>query len=422
MYFDPSIDYRAVRETGYVPGGAFTRLFFAVLRGLNRPFSRRRKQPGGYGRIVVMKLGGVGDAVLATPVLAPLKSRFPGATIDVVCWSAARAVFQGNTAVRGIFSSPMLEAEGFGGLMGNLSARELRKTRAFLKGADLFLFLNRISTVGGFLKYWLISLLGENGLKAGLDSDGRGVYLDVRVPDRGFLVKHEVEFARDVLETVGCAVPLERMRGHVHIGVEDKNHITSLLAGHSIRDFVVMHPGSSLSGWRALKRIDKGVWRILVQRIRSEYRLPVVLAGSKEDDGINRELMEDPAWGVEGNPVLNLAGRTTVPQLAELISRATLFIGTDSGVAHVASCTKTPVVTVFGFSDFIGYAPWCEKSHVVAIRVPCGPCLYWKGYLSCRERECLDVTPDDIYRKVAEVLGGPERGRSSGESVNRAGK
>jgi ADP-heptose:LPS heptosyltransferase len=364
----------------------------------------------------------VGDAVLATPLLAPLKARYPDASIDIVCWTAARAVFQGNTGVNGIFSSPMFDAEGFGGLMGSISATELRKARAFLKGADLFLFLNRICTIGGFLKYWLISFLGGNGVKAGLDTDGRGIYLDVRVTDPGFLVKHEVEFARDVLEAVGCVVPLERMRVHVHIGEGEKTHVTSLLAGHPIRDFVVLHPGSSLSGWRALKRIDQGVWRIFVQRILSEYRLPVMLVGSGEDDGINRELMRDLAGGAEGIPVLNLAGRTTLPQLAELISRAILFVGTDSGVAHIASCTDTPSITVFGFSDFIGYAPWGRNSQVLSTHADCAPCLYWKGYLSCGHRKCLEISPDDLYRKAAEILDEAGRSRFPGRGVDRTGK
>jgi len=408
---------------GFVPGGRITRLFFSVLGFVGRRFPRRRPRKGdGCERIVVVKFGGVGDAVLATPVLQPLKDRFTGASIDVVCWTASRAVFQGNPVVRGTLSLPLLDAEGVGGMLKGLSVRELRSAKEFLVGADLILFLNRISSVGGFLKYWLVSFLGGNGLKVGLDTDGRGIYLDVRIPDPGFLVKHEVEFARDILEAVGCSVPPEQMRTHVHIGAEDKEYISRFLARHSIRDFVVMHPGSSLSGWRALKRIDVEVWRVLVERMIAVYHISVVLAGSREDDGINRELIGIfPGGCVEGIPLVNLAGLTTIAQLAELISRATLFIGTDSGVAHVASCTDTPLITVFGFSDYIGYAPWSRNSHVVTKHLDCAPCLYWHGYLTCEHRNCRKVTPDDIYGKVVEILGNPGRDRSPGEGVGRAG-
>ena len=109
--------------------------------------------------------------------------------------------------------------------------------------------------------------------------------------------------------------------------------------------------------------------------------------------------------------MVNLAGLTTVPQLACLISHALLFVGTDSGVAHVGSCTDTPLITVFLFSDFIGYSPWSRTSHVLSSHRDCLPCLYWNGYLTCENKKCLEVSPDEIYRKAEEVLGKAEESR-----------
>src|SRR3990172_9666612 len=133
MYFDPAVDYRSVREKGYVPGGVLTRLFFALLRNTYPLFGRRRRErKQGYRRIVVVKLGGLGDAILATTVIHPLKTLFPEVSIDVVCWTAASGVFQGNPAVRVIFSSPLFDAEDLDGLRKGFSGSERRKAKSFL--------------------------------------------------------------------------------------------------------------------------------------------------------------------------------------------------------------------------------------------------------------------------------------------------
>ncbi|MBI5016174.1 MAG: glycosyltransferase family 9 protein [Deltaproteobacteria bacterium] len=356
---------------------------------------------------MIVKLGGVGDAVLATPILAPLSERHPAARLDVACWSAAQPVFLGNPRIGEVFSSPILDAAGFGHLARSLRFRELARLRTFFRGADAVLFLNRICTVGGFLKLLFAAALSGAAAKVGLDTDNRrGAFLDVRVPDPGYLVRHEVTYVRDILAALGIDVAPERLRATIHVDEAARRRVDDLLFPLGGRPFMTLHVGSSKEGWRALKRLPLQVWLDLAARIARDFGTPLVLVGGREDRDANAEfLARAPEHGLAGHPLFDLGDRTTLPELLEVISRSSLFVGTDSGVAHVGGCSRTPLVTVFLFSDSVGFAPLGDRSHVLSRRLVCNPCLYRKGYETCVRRECFGISAEEIFAKVRSVLG-----------------
>lgn len=384
----------------FVPGGLGTRIFFAAWKLAGRILSR----PRGAGncapsRIVVTRFGYIGDGVLTTAVLSPLKEAWPDSAIDVITFSSARPVFQTHPSVRSIFSSPMLEAETLRELLKAASLEEIRRTRDFLRRADLLLLLNHIVSPGGCLKYWLLPMLCREARVVGLDTDGRGTFLDVKVPDEGLLCTHEVALFRDLLSAIGIERSLGELRVHVGQGKEDGRRAEALIDRLSGRPFVVFHAGSAAKGWRAAKRLDPEMWKALGLRMGREYGFAVVLVGTAGEAEENREIrsrMADPF-------VLDLTGQTTVPELVALIGKASLFVGTDSGVAHLAAVTSTPGITLFTFSDWIGYAPWSERMRVITTHAECGPCLYWQGYRECRDRSCFEI-PVEIVMEQARIL------------------
>jgi ADP-heptose:LPS heptosyltransferase len=98
-----------------------------------------------------------------------------------------------------------------------------------------------------------------------------------------------------------------------------------------------------------------------------------------------------------------LAGFTnlSLPELTALAARATLFVGNDSGVAHVAAAVRVPQVVVFGSSNVAHWRPWTSApAEVVREEMPCAPC---PGY-TCAEfgaPECIRRVP--AARVVAAV-------------------
>ncbi|HEX8352794.1 MAG TPA: glycosyltransferase family 9 protein, partial [Pyrinomonadaceae bacterium] len=99
--------------------------------------------------------------------------------------------------------------------------------------------------------------------------------------------------------------------------------------------------------------------------------------------------------GVRAHSNAPLAGFTdlSLPELTALAARASLFVGNDSGVAHVAAAAGAPQVVVFGSSNVAHWRPWTRgAAEVVREEMACAPCA---GY-TCAEfgaPECIRRVP-----------------------------
>jgi ADP-heptose:LPS heptosyltransferase len=110
---------------------------------------------------------------------------------------------------------------------------------------------------------------------------------------------------------------------------------------------------------------------------------------------------------------LNLAGRTSLGGLAALLARLSLFIGNDSGPAHLAEAAGAPTVRLFGPADVDRWAPRDRTRHVVVRHpVACSPCGYWECPIDHR---CLRrIDPADVTRAADGLLTPTKRGPSGG--------
>ena len=103
---------------------------------------------------------------------------------------------------------------------------------------------------------------------------------------------------------------------------------------------------------------------------RSWTKGSVVLVGGEED----KDDVHAVARSLEKTPI-NLAGKTSLPELAAVLARAAAVVSNDSGVAHLAAAVGAPSVTVFGSTDPRWTAPRGERSRVIWERVSCAPCF-----------------------------------------------
>lgn len=107
---------------------------------------------------------------------------------------------------------------------------------------------------------------------------------------------------------------------------------------------------------------------------------------------------------------INLVGKTTLPQLADVIARADLFIGADSGVMHIAAASGTPVLSIFGPSNPDAWKPWAVGGQATVLRsgVECSPCSYVGHAIGAREgceaRTCMKLVHPNHVLKAAKNL------------------
>jgi ADP-heptose:LPS heptosyltransferase len=99
----------------------------------------------------------------------------------------------------------------------------------------------------------------------------------------------------------------------------------------------------------------------------------------------------------------------SLPEVTALASRSRLFVGNDSGIAHIAAAVRVPSVVIFGSSNVAHWRPWTTAlSEVVREELPCQPC---PGY-SCAEfdaPECIRrVSVERVTSAIERVLRGSQ--------------
>ena len=126
----------------------------------------------------------------------------------------------------------------------------------------------------------------------------------------------------------------------------------------------------------------------------------VILIGS---DARARGLCEEVAKLAPG--AVDLAGETTLTELAALIRRATICVTNDSGPMHLAVALDRPVVSVFGPTDPVWAGPYRRDGAVLRAELPCSPC-YLRELSRCTHgHACMqNVSAGAVIERVESIV------------------
>ena len=339
-------------------------------------------------RALVIKLRHHGDVLLASPVLSALHSAAPQIEIDALVYDDTAAMLSGHPALA------QLHCVGRAWRIAGLAQRAGAEWDLYsaMKARRYDLIVHLCEHPRGA---WLARSLGARWSVAPA-MPGRSKFWDASFTHLYALPKngrrHQVELNLDALRRRGVQPALEDRRLRIVAGEEAGNRVTAVLAQHDLHDrgFVHLHPASrwQFKCWPA----DRCAALIDSLAARGE-RIAITAA----DDAAERALV-DAICALTRAPVVNLAGKLSIKELAALIERARLSICVDSMPMHVASAVGTPVVALFGPSGDIEWGPWMVRSAVVASDHACRPC----GNDGCgggKVSECL--TTLDVGRVFA---------------------
>jgi heptosyltransferase III len=141
-------------------------------------------------------------------------------------------------------------------------------------------------------------------------------------------------------------------------------------------------------------------WRALLAKL--SLRFPsygLVLVGAKEDTEVGDYASRD--WH---GPIVNLCGRVTPRETAAVLEQASVFLGPDSGPMHLAACVATPCVIAFSARGLPGVWYPAGQGHQILYRhVSCSGC----NLETCiaEARRCLtSITVDEMAAAVHSVL------------------
>jgi heptosyltransferase-3 len=293
---------------------------------------------------LLIRLRSIGDAVLTTPSITALRRFLPAAQIDILLEDRVAPVLVGHSAIDNIIAYP---SDNFLAQMKIL--RGLRAQRY-----DVVYNLH-----GGTTSTFLTALTGARH-KVGFGHYRYGyLYNHLSIPALDFWRSADLQSTEQQLAMLGwTGVPVsDRPWPSLPIDEAAKKSVNDKLAAQGIgedRPLVLLHPAAAFTSkqWPAEKFAQAADHF-------SSQGFSVVAVAAQNEETILRQLRESSVSGVHTFADL------TLPEITALAARTHLFIGNDSGIAHIAAAVKTPSVVIFGPSNITHWRPFTDAPNAV---------------------------------------------------------
>jgi lipopolysaccharide heptosyltransferase II len=352
-------------------------------------------------RILVIRLDLIGDLVLTLPLAQALKRAYPGAEIDLLATPASAKVVTFHPALKEIIAYDPNIWRRPQALFRGQNWREALALRQCLLARDYDLV---ICAHGAWAS--VIALLSGAPRRIGFAKETYpGLLTDV-VPGGHWQPGdhiHEVDYGLQLARAAGVSADLLERVPYLAVDQQSQQQIEQLLVQEGLRAskpliacHVASHNGQS-------KRWPVPYWATLIDRLIREEGANVVLTGASGDLSFVSEVVQR----MHERPV-NLAGKTSLLQLAALLKRANLLITGDSGPMHIAAAVGTPLIAIHGPTDPALSGPVSPRATVVRDKIWCSPCYTARGGpADCRffTTQCMkNIAPAQIFALAHEKL------------------
>ncbi|HQY89038.1 MAG TPA: glycosyltransferase family 9 protein, partial [Tepidisphaeraceae bacterium] len=187
---------------------------------------------------------------------------------------------------------------------------------------------------------------------------------------------------------------------------EDRIEAKKLLDSVSIQPnekFIVIHAGSAQTVLAEAKRWGAENYARLIESMSAMIGSPIIVVEGPDEAGVSDEIISKVN---DRSLVRSLKLKGSLGTSAALLDRARLYVGTDSGLAHLASSVGTRAVTLFAPADPDRVCPFGNRDLVVQSPRNCSPCMEypWKACkpsVKCREPMCIrEISVEMVMAKV----------------------
>src|SRR3989338_1017401 len=281
-----------------------------------------------YDNILIVRTDRIGDVVLTTPAIQALREAHLGAKISILVSLQTRELIEGNPHLDEVLID---DKEGrHSGFWGFLKLILTLRKRCF----DIAIIFHTKKRTNS------LCFLAGITRRAGYKNSKFGFFLTDPVKDaRPEGKKHESEYCLDVVRHLGIRVDQPKL--YVPIRRESEAWVKKLFADNDVlahQKIIAVHPDASCIS----KRWPAPKFSELINRLIERHHAKVVLIGGGGTQTIIRQIL--PALRF---PVIDLAGKASLSQLASLLKACHLLISNDSGPVHVAAAVNTPVISIF---------------------------------------------------------------------------
>jgi len=326
----------------------------------------------------------VGDMVMAQSLFIDIKLREPDALIDVLAPAWTSALVNRMPQIR-----QLIETSFEHGKLSLLTRYEIAKSLRENDYTNAIILPNSIKSA-------LVPLIAKIPVRTGFVGEHRwGLVNDIRRLNKTELPMTVQRFIalgqanKNSVRTVD-SIPAPKLEID-QAGVAKVQDEFALISKTSV---LVLCPGAEFGSSKQ--------WPIEYYAALADHYLAnnwqVWLLGSENDLPICQKISQ-----INGNKCRVLAGKTSLPQVIDLLSLANLVVSNDSGLMHIAAALQIPLVAVYGSTD-PSHTPPLSKNHAIAkLDLECSPCF--KRTCPLDHHNCMQqLQVDQIIQLVEKVL------------------
>lgn len=345
-------------------------------------------------RVLVVVPNWVGDVVLATPVFAAMRERWPDARITYLMRRYVGEIVEGGGWHDAAIYWPDKRAaprRGLWSLIGEIRAGDF----------DLGVLLT--NSFRSALALWM----GRARRRAGYARDARTLLLTERLhpPKQGgrFVPHPMLDYYSRLAERVGCPVADRRLR--LGVTPEQERQGTEIKSRHGFGDgppYAVVNPGAAFGAAKCW--LPERFSQVCDSVAERWDMLPVVVGSPGE-----APLMRAIAQGAKTRVICCEDPGTTLGSLKPIVRDAALLVCNDTGPRHYGNAFGVPTVTIFGPT----FQEWTDTDYAgetkLQVKVECGPCML----RSCPiDHRCMKgVTTDMVLDAAGALLSRPVKAR-----------
>ncbi len=344
-------------------------------------------------KILIRTPNHLGDCIMAMPMVNETREAYPGSSVTVLVPDYLAELYRQNPAIDEILTIPTRYVHG---LIAVMKIKEIIAPYEFDIGYVL------PPSFGAASSFKLAGVKESIGYIA----DGRRLLLSKPLPlPTPLNAEHRSTLYFNLLRR-GAGVDLEYVKPKLLLNDDDNRKALEILDGFGFPD----NEPYAVIAFRAVaesRRWGTDNYTRLTRALTKDLKLRVILIGGaddrKEGDRIAEAIKTDDII----DEVINLAGKTTLRETAALLSRARVFIGNDSGPAHLAAAVGVPLVVLSGADDPRETSPISnQKKLIYPDHLDCISCVKNKCSLKGEHfMRCMkEISVEMVLAAVKELI------------------
>ncbi len=311
-------------------------------------FRRKSHPPSNIHKILIIRMFGVGDAVLVSSIISKLK-KDKNIQVSVLASGETEGIFQLSEADK-IFSFNISNPNSMLKVI-----EELRKEKF-----DVIIDTEQFANLSSLIQFIL-----KSSYRIGFDQPTRRKMYDKTIHFNPNI--HTLHAFQHLFSELGFQMNLNHLLP-LKLSSAEKNFISSYLLKLPKRKLLIgIHPGTGDTAVQRRWMLER--FAKVADHLISKYNANLILTGTKSE----QSLLEQISKSMKHKPIILTA--LTLPQFVALTEKFNLFISNDTGPMHISAAMGTPTLGLFGPNTPARWAPLNVKSAFLYHKLPCSPCI-----------------------------------------------